>query len=654
MLASSPVRATGERRATAGTVVAWASGALAFAAFFLARGTSLGPLVWIGACALLLAALVAAGAIAGVLRPALPERAGAVFLAALFALAAWVGFTTIWSVSPEDTWQYTNRTLAYAAFALLGALVAGSLARPAERIADGAAALLAALFAWALLAKCVPSLYSDYGRLARLRAPFDYWNELALVAAAAVPVALRLAVRRYVPGVVLLYGAALTVLLTYSRFGVALACLAAVAWIVLSDARVESLAAVVLSGAAGAAVFGVALALPGITKDGQPHGVRAHDGWIFALCVLAGALVVAGAAALLARRWPVPDGVRARIERAAAVVGGVLALGVVVAAAVFAHRIWHAFANPVSSQIASTSGRFGSLNSSNRWSWWQEAWHAFVRHPGGGTGGGTFAFTNAMLHRSPLVTTEPHNVPLQFLSETGIVGLLLFVGAAAAATVGITRARARARGAERAAVTALALAAAVFLVHLVADMDWDYVATCGPFLFVAGALVARRPASSAAPVRRRLLAATAVLFACGGIYSLAAPYLAQRQLANASTLAAVKKAHSYDPLSTDVLTEWAAFEQFVNPTRAEQLYHDAVSLEPENATVWSELGYFYWTEHDWTQAYLAYSESWQHDKFGPAGTPCGPLDQARHKVLGVWPPSCPAGRPAASHRASTG
>jgi len=646
MLASAPVRASGERRGHAGTVVAWAAGALAFAAFFFSRGLSLGPLVWIGACALALAALAVAGAATGLLRAPRLDGAGAALVAALLGLAVWVGFTTLWSASPEDSWQYTNRTLVYAAFALVGVLAAASLARPAERFADGAALLLGALYAWALLAKCIPALYSDYGRLARLRAPLDYWNELALLAAAGVPVALRLATRRYPAGVLLLYLAGVTVLLTYSRFAVALACVAAIAWILLANERVESLAAVVVAGAAAVAVFGVALALPGITKDAQPHAVRVHDGWVFALVVLAGALGVAAAAALLARRFPVAGAVRTRVERAVAIAGAVLALGVVVAAAVFAGRIWRAFANPVSSQIPSSSGHLASLNSSNRWTWWQEAWHAFTRHPGGGTGAGTFQFTDLLLRRTGLVTTtEPHNVPLQFLSETGIVGFLLFFGAAAAAVVGVTRTRARTRGPERTAVTALGLAGGVFLVHLVGDVDWDYLATCGPMLLVAGALVSRPPAAGAVPVRRPLLAVASVLFAAGAVYSLAAPYVAQQKLASAATLAQVKSAHSYDPLSTDVLTEEAFF---ATGARAEKLFRDAISLEPQNANLWFELGDFYWDEHDWQHAYLAYSQSWQHDRFGPAGTPCGRLDRARHRALGVWPPSCPGGRPAAS------
>ncbi|HEY8029223.1 MAG TPA: O-antigen ligase family protein [Gaiellaceae bacterium] len=631
-------------RATAGAVLAMAAGALAFAVLFFARGTTLSSLVWLGGVSLLLAAFAGAAVLVGVLPAPKLHTAGAGFLVALFSLAVWVGLTTLWSASPEDSWQYTNRTLVYAAFALLGALAAAQLRRPAESIALGASVLLALLIGWALLAKCVPSLYSDYGRLARLRAPLDYWNELALLAAVAVPVALWLASRRGVLGSVLLYGAGLTALLTYSRFGVALACLAALAWIVLAPNRVESLVTVALGGAVAAAIFGVALALPGITKDGQTHAVRAHDGWIFALAVVAGGAVVAGAARAFASRT-LSDTVRERVDRWAARAGIAVAAVVVIVAIVFAGRIWHSFANPASSQIASNTARFGSLNSSNRWTWWEEAWHGFVQHPAGGTGAGTFQFTDELLRSSPNTTTEPHNVPLQFLSETGIVGLLLFLAAAGAAVIAVVRTRALAQGPERAAVTALAIGAAAFLVHLVADVDWDYLGVCGPLLFVVGALVVRG-VSPPLPSRRPLVAAAAVLVAFGAIYSLSAPWLAQRQLATAATLAQVKRAHSYDPLSTDVLTEEAAFE---TPVRAEQLYRDALGLEPQNSNLWFEAGDFYWSERLWTQAYLAYSEAWHFDKFGPAGIPCGRLDQARYKVLKVWPPSCPGGRPAATH-----
>jgi O-antigen ligase len=619
MLASAPVRALADRRA-----IAAAAGLLCAAAVFLSAGLALSRLVWIGAAALVLAALAVGGS---------PRIGGAAapFLALLGGLAVWFGLTTLWSSSPDSSWVYTNRTLVYLAFALLGVLASGT----PERVADGAALLLAALFGWALLAKCVPSLYSDYGRVARLRAPLDYWNELALYAVVAVPLALRL--RRRVPGTVLLYGAALTLLLTYSRFGIVLACLAAAAWFVLErQGRADSIVGAALAAVGAAAAFGVALALPGITNDFQPRSVRAHDGWIFALAVIAIGLAVA-----LGSRVRVPESLRAGIERLAAIAGIAVAVAAVAVAIVFAGRLWHSFANPVSSQIGSGSGHIASFSSSNRWRWWQEAWHAFLRHPGGGTGAGTFELTDRMLRTSPLTTTEPHNVPLQFLSESGIVGLLLFLAAAGAAAVGVTRSR------RSAAATALAIGVAAFAVHLVADVDWDYLATCGPLLFLAGALLAR-PGDGEARAREPLLAIVAVAFALAGVYSLAAPWLAQRQLSTLS-LSSLRRAHSYDPLSTEVLTDWAALEDGVgNTLRAQQLYTDAVSLEPLNASTWFALGDFYRYHGAKLLAYHAYDRSWHDDRFGPAGLPCGPLDQMRHAVFGVWPASCRGGRPRAT------
>ena len=109
------------------------------------------------------------------------------------------------------------------------------------------------------------ALYTDYDRVARLRAPVDYWNELALLCAAGVPVALWLAAaRRRAEGVLLLYGLTITLLLTYSRFGVALACAAALAGRSSPGSnRVESIVAVLVAAVAGGATFAIALAAAG-------------------------------------------------------------------------------------------------------------------------------------------------------------------------------------------------------------------------------------------------------------------------------------------------------------------------------------------------------------------------------------------------------
>jgi hypothetical protein len=651
MLASSIVRAAGERLVP---LLALGAGALCACALLFSGGAADAPLVWIGASALLLAAVAAAAVFAGALPGPRLGGAGAVFVGALLGLAAWVGLSTAWSASPDSSWMYTNRTLVYGAFAVSGILVASRL--PAARVGAYAALLLGAVLGWALLAKSVPSLYPDYGRVARLRAPVQYWNELALLAAVAVPVGLwlaassarRAAVRA--AGVLLIFAAFVTVLLTYSRFGIALACLAAAAWVLLDRDRVESLAALVLGGGAGAGVFAVALALPGISKDGRSRAVRAHDGWVFALVTIAAALVVLAVAAALARleqRRPLRPAARGRIERVAAVAALALALAGLAVSIAFAGRIWSEFTNPVSSQITNGPGHLASGSSSNRWRWWQEAWQAFTRHPGGGTGAATFQLTDELLRNSSVVVAdEPHNTPLQFLSETGVVGFLLYVGAFAALGAGVVRARSRAVGVERAAVTALGIGLAAFVAHMIVDKDWNYVATCGPLLLVGGALVARGP-QSPAPARRPLLAAGAVVVALGAVYSLAAPWLAQRELASATTVAAVKRAHSYDPLSIAALSEWASFEDVAGHTaRAEQLYRKEVSTEPQNSETWYDLGAFYAGHGEWRKAYVALSNAWRLNRFGPAGIACGLLDRARHEALGVWPPSCPGGRPA--------
>ena len=121
-------------------------------------------------------------------------------------------------------------------------------------------------------------------------------------------------------------------------------------------------------------------------------------------------------------------------------------------------------------------------------------------------------------------------------------------------------------------------------------MDWNSVAVCGTLLFVTGALVAGPPAAEPAVRLRPLLAAGAIAFALAGAYSLAAPWLAQRELASSThaagsgnydgALADAKTAHSYDPLSVGALLQQAALEP--NDARARELYRKAVKLEPLN------------------------------------------------------------------------
>jgi hypothetical protein len=607
--------------------------AVCFCALFFGGADSIAPLVWIGGAALVLAALL-------LLYPLAVDRAAVTLLGGLAGLAVFCGLSVIWSISPDRTWTTTNRTVVYVAFALLGVAVGARITR--AQAAMGAAGLLALLVGWALLAKAVPALYDDYGRLARLRSPLGYWNEVALLCDAGVGLALWLAVvRRRIEGAVLLYGVLLTLLLTYSRFGVVLACAVALAWILLDARRVESIAVFLLAAAAAAGAFGVALALPGITSDGEPRHVRSHDGLVFALVVLALAAVVAGLAYLLRSRR-IDDALRARVERGAAVAAIVLAVAGLAVTIAFAGDLWHEFTNPGNTQVVNTQSRLGSAKS-DRWVWWQEAWHAFTRHPLGGTGAGTFELTNQMLRRAPVVVDEPHNTPLQFLTETGLAGFALYLVAAGGALWAAWRARRDPAG------LALGLAVAAFFVHQVADKDWSYVGACGPLFCVAGVVAARPGAPVAA--RRPIVALAAVAVALAAVYSLAAPWLSDRAYARA-TESGAKQAHSYDPLAVDPLTLWATYEESTSLAAALDHYEQAVSLEPENANTWYELGSFYFRHEQWTLAYDALNNSYTYDRFGRAAQPCGLLDQARAKAHNYIPPKvlrqCPGLRRASS------
>jgi O-Antigen ligase len=553
--------------------------ALAFAALFLSSGSSQSRLFWIGAAAIIVAAIGW-----GLRSPSLPRWA-VVFFGALAAFVLWQGLSIVWSIQPSRSWDYANRGLVYFAFAAVGALL-GGIALP--RLVDAAAVLLGALFLWALAAKVIPGLYSDYGRLARLRYPLGYWNELALLAAASVPIGLSVVRRARLAGALLLYVALVVAVLTFSRVGIVLTAAAALAWLALDERRYDSIGVLTVAWIVGALVAAAALLLPGISEDLQTHDVRVRDGLLFGA-----ALVVGGAVVVLMLRYVVTRAVDRRIVRAAAVVLTAVAVAALAASVVRAggpggwvSDRWHEFSNPVSEQIGQGPGRFTSTSSSNRWRWWQEAWNAFIDNPVEGTGAGTFGLTDRIERDSPLAVSEPHSAPLQDLSETGIAGFALIAAAIGAALVGIARRES----------LPLVLAVIVCIVHSLVDIDWDYVAVQGPVFLTIGALLA-----GPAVERRGWLPAAAVgVCALAAVYSLASPFLSQERLdasfdsiLDRNIVAArdqAESAHSFNPLAVEPLWRMAVLEP--NKTRALGLYRQARDLEPKNPETWYELGRF--------------------------------------------------------------
>ncbi len=623
-----------------------AAGALLLAALLGGGASGDSRLLWIGGGAALAAGIAAAASFLGVLPRPSPGHAGTAFLALGGGFVLWSGLTILWSVQPDRSWDYTNRGLAYLAFACFGLFLGAALPHAPRRLALLFLAGFAAAIGWALLGKAIPSLYPDYGRIARLRSPVGYWNALAQVCDAALPLGLWLGARRRWAGALVVYAASVAAVLTLSRSGLVIGVLAVLLYLALARDAYGGLLTLAASLPPAALVAGIAFTQPGLVDDGTTHSQRVHAGTVFSVSFLVGAVVAGLAGAWLSRlRVPSAPG-RARIVRFAAA-GAVVVLLVVVAAGIVraggpasaARRLWHGFAT--TEQITQASGRLSSANSSNRWRWWQESWDAFSQHPLGGSGAGTFGLEHRLVRgaRFSEPTIEPHSIALQSLGETGIVGFLLLAGAVAAAALVLRAALRRLDGVDRAAAAALTAGAAAWLAHALVDLHWDYIAVTAPVFLAVGALAAAgRPAL---PARRRpLWALGAVLLAAAAVYTLATPWLANRRLDSGlaalgrGNLAAAssdfRAADRLNPLAVEPLLYQAAVQTARGKVHAaEILYLRARARQPKNPDALYELGVFEFRQRNYLAAYRALNDAYTLDRFGPAGTKGGYLDRAR-------------------------
>ena len=209
-----------------------------------------------------------------------------------------------------------------------------------------------------------------------------------------------------------------------------------------------------------------------------------------------------------------------------------------------------------------------------------------------GTGAGSFALTNLRYRTTYLdQALEPHSLPLQFLSETGLVGLALLVAA-----IGALVAAGRRRRDHELALSMLLPALAL---HGLLEIDWDFVAVAAPAFVAAGALAWRRAPAPGRPSLFVALAAGGVALAV--VSSLLLPWLGNRwarqaedsalagRPAKAVTLA--RRARAVDPVSIDALFAQALAEQTrANLADAAALYEKATEVQPRNPQPWLWLG----------------------------------------------------------------
>jgi hypothetical protein len=293
------------------------------------------------------------------------------------------------------------------------------------------------------------------------------------------------------------------------------------------------------------------------------------------------------------------------------------------------------FAQPTNPTQQVGPSRLATASSSSRWLWWKEAWHAWERQPWRGTGAGSFELTHRLLRTNNIVVTEPHNVPLQFLSETGLVGFFFALASIAAAGVGVAKRLRGLGGNERAAATALAVLAAAYVLHSLVDFDWDFAAVSAPLFLSVGALLGGpRVRDEPRVVWSPLPAAVAIAVAL----SLLTPWFAERATDSARAAIAAgrpvqayrdaRDARSLNPLAIDpLLVQAAALEQLGDVQAARGRYIDAVRLQPLNWWPWYQLGLFEAGQEDWVRAIPPLERAVQLDSLNPF--PAVALQQAR-------------------------
>ncbi len=547
-------------------------------------------------------------------------------VALLGGFALWSALSAFWSAAPDESWIAANRAIAYAVVLAI-AIVATASSREAPRVvAYGltGAALLVALYA--LGGKVVPGLHIAFFDLnpgdefARVREPIGYWNAVGILCVMAAPVCIWLtAFPEAQPRVRIGAAVALTLLLltlatTYSR-GAMLAYPAVLAVMVAAGPqRLRRLAVGIGAIFAALPSIVVAFGVHDLSAGGLALDRRQDGGAILALVLgLSLAALVVAARELLRLEGRVPwTAARSRLVWRAmatalvafAIVGvGALAFSSRGLTGQISHQV-NTFKEPKAGP-GNDPSRLISANGSNRWIWWEEALGAFSDKPLAGWGAGSFPVVRHLYRRYDAPVRSTHSVPLQFLSETGLIGAALALGGLGLlGAAAVLRVRASG-GIERSARLALLAAATGWAAHSLIDWDWEIPAVTIPALVAVAVAATPTPArdarsSGGGPIGIAVASALAAVLL---VASAAFPSLSETKRVDSLSAAGAGSlrdgaadadlAQRLDPLSVEPLFAEAGIAQTEgDQKRAGALLVKATDLQPDNFETWQRLAQF--------------------------------------------------------------
>ncbi|MBJ7457933.1 MAG: O-antigen ligase family protein [Thermoleophilaceae bacterium] len=337
----------------------------------------------------------------------------------------------------------------------------------------------------------------------RINYPFGYWNSVGCWSAMTITLCLAYAgharsalVRGLALAAVPMCSVGLY--LALSRAGVGGAIIGAVVVTVLAEWRWLTFVQTVLAAVASLVVILAVRAEPAVVLG------TGSEGAMSIVLVLAAVSTALGLVAWLVARAGLERQLRMERTRGRRLgfVAVIVAVVVLVAlASVFGGRAYDQFiGKDVVVTTTSSDARLAQLNG-NRHNLWDSAWDAFTAHPITGTGPGTFEFWWSRNGSNGEFVRDVHNVFLEALAETGVVGLALLLMLIGGLFWSAWRPRAQLSDGRSGAVGIHAGLIAVFVVFVAqAAFDWMWESTA----ITVFALVAVAAAAASASPRKSL------------------------------------------------------------------------------------------------------------------------------------------------------
>ncbi len=519
---------------------------------------------------------------------------------ALFAAyATWTFASLLWASNRGDAWLGAGQTLLYLLtfWVAVGLLALGASRRwalLASVLGPAAIALLTLLN----LASRTDYLFED----SRLFGTVQYYNGEAAFLLVPFWAAMYLAGSRQVNPVLrgaVLAGATLCItiaILTQSRGAMVAMAVSLPVFFVLSGQRLRGFLALVPIAAALFLTFPSLNAVYLAYLDGgDPTAVLDRVIPSLYLCA-AGAGLYGLSWGLVDQRWRPPIAVKR--------VAGVIALGgcivVLVLGALtlgdrapdpvtWSQQKWEAFKN--NDRTGQEQSRYLSVGS-GRVGLWEVAWEDFVSHPVLGVGTNNYEATYYRLREQPHPrwVRQAHSLPLEVLSERGIVGGVLFFGFLATCLAAGLIKRLRDLNAEgKGQVGALIAAVTYWFVHSSADWFWQLPAITMPAMVYLAVLVAPWNRTTTAPTRRPLRVVGAGI-AVAAVVAVVPLYVADLHLQRSEAtenrqvaLQTLSKAQQANPLDPRLPQREAELALRTGDTaRAEDAYRRAIGLNPEH------------------------------------------------------------------------